>query len=266
MHGWQSAERNPSGKRSIVFRRDQALVDRPVVVPCGKCEGCRSDQALMWSVRAYHESLYHKQNSFLTLTYDDAHLPKDGKIVKRDLQLFFKRLRKSADFRYIACGEYGEHTHRPHYHALIFGQDFLGGSFRVNDQLYSHPRLVSVWGKGLVSCAEVTLASVMYVCGYTQKKIADKDTFLLSSRRPGIGAKWLEDYQDDVRRGNSAVTVDGRSFVLPLYYLNRLPEDFSAEIKRQKKEYALAHPRTLEQLDAKQLNMRAKLKQKKETL
>lgn len=89
-------------------------------VPCGKCIGCKSDKAMMWSIRCYHEASLHERNAFVTLTYEDA----PPALVKEDLQKFFKRARHSFDFRYFACGEYGEATHRPHYHALIFGQDF----------------------------------------------------------------------------------------------------------------------------------------------
>lgn len=42
---------------------------------------------------------------------------------KKDLQDFFKRLRKSTkvkSIKYYAVGEYGSDTMRPHYHAIIF--------------------------------------------------------------------------------------------------------------------------------------------------
>ena len=61
---------------------------------------------------------------FLTLTYNDDNLPSDVGLHKDDLQRFFKRLRKALDtkkIRYFACGEYGDTTSRPHYHAIVFG-------------------------------------------------------------------------------------------------------------------------------------------------
>jgi len=51
-------------------------------------------------------------------------------LIKRDVQLFVKRLRKDQDarglakIRYYLVGEYGDQTKRPHYHAAIFGEDF----------------------------------------------------------------------------------------------------------------------------------------------
>lgn len=65
------------------------------------------------------------------LTYDNVHLPTldDGTptLCKRDLQLFFKRLRHkypANSLKYFVAGEYGSRRGRPHYHALIFGIPF----------------------------------------------------------------------------------------------------------------------------------------------
>jgi hypothetical protein len=61
--------------------------------------------------------------------------------VKRDLQLFFKRLRKAypdVKLRYFACGKYGEQFARPHYHVILFGKSFMkGGDLCLPDPLLS---------------------------------------------------------------------------------------------------------------------------------
>ncbi|MEM2002561.1 MAG: hypothetical protein QXT77_07960, partial [Candidatus Methanomethylicaceae archaeon] len=233
--GWKAASKNPTGKRSIVFNSRDGLADMPVELPCGKCTGCRADQALMWSIRAYHESTLHDQNSFITLTYDDDHLPKDGLIDKKHLQDFFKRLRRDlppGSVRYIACGEYGDQTRRPHYHAILFGLDFLHDKITINEDLYTSPTLEKFWGQGHVSIAPVTMASICYVCGYVMKKINDADTFNLMSRRPGIGSTWLSLYKDDLIRTGS-VTIEGREYPVPKRYLDWEPEEFE-QLKRQR--------------------------------
>ena len=46
LKGYYSRTVNESGKRSIVFSSDNAMVDVPVRVPCGRCIGCRLDRAL----------------------------------------------------------------------------------------------------------------------------------------------------------------------------------------------------------------------------
>lgn len=177
--------------------------------PCGKCHGCRADQALSWSIRCLHESSLYNQNSFLTLTFDDANVPE--RLVKKPLQDFFKRFRRDGtDVRYFACGELGGLTKRPHYHALIFGHDFLeaGKAQKVRDN----------WGQGFVSIDPLTPASVMYVCGYAQKKIEDPDdTFTVMSTRPGIGRDWMAAYSDDMLRAGHVV-VAGQKMPIPSRY------------------------------------------------
>lgn len=105
-------------------------------IPCGKCIGCRLEYSKQWANRCLLELQYHKSAYFVTLTYDDYHLPttfypdpETGEAIpaatlrKRDFQLFMKRLRKQTgqELRYFAAGEYGTQTFRPHYHAIIYG-------------------------------------------------------------------------------------------------------------------------------------------------
>lgn len=250
---WYSNALNPTGKRSIIFSPRQRYKGSdtqyisPLTIPCGKCPHCRASQSLMWSIRAYHESTLHEQNSFITLTYDDAHLPLDGKIDKKHLQDFFKRLRKSVyptKLRYIACGEYGGQTRRPHYHAIIFGFDFLSDKIQLTDELYTSPTLLRNWGHGHVSIAPVTMSSICYVCGYVFKKIDDPDTFTLMSRRPGIGKTWLSLYRDDIRRTGS-VTIEGREYQVPPRYLD-WDDEFLASVKKQRQKYAREQSRGID--------------------
>ncbi len=128
-------------------------------VACSQCIGCRLDHAGMWASRIEHESsLYDDSNGncFITLTYDEEHLPQDWSLDKSHFQKFMKRLRKRypQKIRYYHCGEYGEncrhgiHTTlcpgcnvgRPHYHAILFNIDFhdrvFGWSIKGNSALY----------------------------------------------------------------------------------------------------------------------------------
>ena len=94
-----------------------------IKIPCGRCVGCRLERSRQWSVRIMHESQLHAENSFITLTYDDAHVPSDYSLRYPDFQKFMKRLRKHTGLpiRYYMCGEYGETFSRPHFHSCIFG-------------------------------------------------------------------------------------------------------------------------------------------------
>ncbi len=130
-----------NGKRRLRFapKRDRPVeFQETVQVPCGQCVACRLDYSRQWADRCMLELQYHDSAYFVTLTYNDAHVPMSwssdpatGEIgsrtmtlFKRDFQLFMKRLRKAFPddhIRYFMCGEYGSKYFRPHYHAILFG-------------------------------------------------------------------------------------------------------------------------------------------------
>lgn len=87
-----SAWKKPGG--GITFKQSEATGLRPIKLPCGQCLGCRLDYSREWAVRCTHEALLHQENSFITLTYDDEHLPWDRGLRKKHWQDFAKRLRK----------------------------------------------------------------------------------------------------------------------------------------------------------------------------
>lgn len=181
-------------------------------VPCGHCADCRADYAREWSNRCLLELDDNGGfGCFLTLTYNDFNLPLDDDgptLRKRDLQLFMKRLRWSFSdkrIRFFACGEYGSHTQRPHYHVILFGlglSDFGDCIVKKHNKL-GHPlwisdRLSTIWPYGYHLIGSVTKESCDYVARYTIKKQFDLDSkgkypahvlppFTLCSRRPGIG-------------------------------------------------------------------------------
>lgn len=237
------APNEQSGKHSIQFRSNGTP---SLEVPCGRCTGCRADKALMWSIRLYHESLFHRRNSFLTLTYADA----PDELNKKHLQDFFKRARHYYKFRYFACGEYGEQTRRPHYHAVFFGENFQDGKIQINSDLYTNQRLADLWGHGQVSVGNVTFESCAYVAGYVHKKAGDEDTFNLMSSNPGLGKQWLLKYFDDVRR-TGTVSVNGKEFPVPARYLAWAEselDDVLSDVKASRKRFF--ENRTLEEKQA----------------
>lgn len=267
LDAWRSTKVNESGKRGITFQIREANIDEPLQVPCGRCVGCASDRAMVWGIRVYHESTLHKRNSFLTLTYADP--PKCLNV--RDLQLFIKRLRKllPVQLRYFACGEYGSVTHRPHYHVCLFGEDFLGGSFPVNDKLYSHPQLNKAWGHGFTSVGDLTIGSALYCAGYCVKKRNDPDTFNTMSRRPGIGHTWLDRFGSDISATGSVV-IEGRQYPVPKRYLEWAGIDLEhVMLKRQ----SIVANRTPDEIWKRRVNVRsrelnqvARLKQRVEVI
>lgn len=229
---WRSNSVNVSGKRSMVFRPSEGSTHSQL--PCGKCSGCQSDKSMYWAIRMYHEASLHEKNSFVTFTYRD---PAPEVLCKKHLQDFFKRARHHYDFRYFAVGEYGSNTRRPHYHAIIFGEDFLGGAYTISDTLKGNAFLESLWKEGMCSVGSVTMASCCYVAGYVNKKVGDMDMSPIMSRRPGIGYEYLKLYKDDMLRTGS-VTIEGKELPLPQRYLQWFEEEFS-DLKKERKQRVL---------------------------
>lgn len=167
-------------------------------VGCGQCLPCRINRRRQWMWRQYLESLCHDENSFVTLTYSPDHIPVNGNLVKRDLQLFFKNLRFAIQplrIRYFAVGEYGEETLRPHYHVSLFGMSgFTVVSYRGQSTLGSAV-INDAWGKGFVDVKEFNHLTAQYVTGYVTKKLKDRKDgrsfavpeFATMSTRPGLG-------------------------------------------------------------------------------
>lgn len=160
---------------------------------CGQCLPCRINRRRQWTWRQYLESLMHEENCFITLTYDEAHLPEDQCLHKKHVQDWLHRLRKAilpAKVRYFLVGEYGPSTLRPHYHATLFGMGV------------AHSALVQeVWGQGFTHTAEFNEQTAQYVSGYVVKKLTDASDprlsgkspeFALMSRRPGIGSSAMK--------------------------------------------------------------------------
>lgn len=135
------------------------------LVACAYCPGCRSKRSASWAIRLEDQQIRTERSCFLTLTIRDdipfcfRDAPSPGRVTRRDLQLFFKRLRKrGAVFKYYAIGEYGEKSARAHYHVLLFGLDDRD---RVT--------LESCWPWGHIDIGRVESASVRYVTGYVMK-------------------------------------------------------------------------------------------------
>ena len=181
------------------------LCKKPYLLPkynfwvgCNQCIPCRINRRRNWVSRMILESLTVDDACFVTLTYDDEHNPR--RLEKSDLQNFFKRLRKHLNFkiRYYACGEYGEKTKRPHYHAVIFGLSEVQASYFCR----------KAWTSGFVYVGSFTPDSASYVAGYVCKKLDETQPidwntgelmtkeYSTMSRRPGLGVYALSYFVD----------------------------------------------------------------------
>lgn len=165
-----------------------------VDVPCGHCLECKKARAKQWAYRCMLEKDHSEDCHYITLTYDDAHVP--PQVRNSDFPAFMKRLRKivGPGVRFFACSEEGERTHRPHFHAILF-------NCPLNIDGFSSPELRQAWPYGFVCREDVTVKSCAYVAQYTAKKVGDSDrTKLFMSRRPGIGERWLKDHLSSISK------------------------------------------------------------------
>lgn len=279
-----------NGKKELVFGYDvyeralksQNSVFKPILLNCGKCLSCKMRKAKEWSIRAVHEAQLHDENCFVTLTYDDKHLPFNMSVSIRDLQLFMKRLRKELSYygrkvRFLACGEYGSRNGRPHYHLLLFGMcpvcDVAGHV--GNLAYYSSPLIAKLWPYGFNVVGSLTEKSAAYVARYTVKKAKTLNgeredgrtpEFITCSRRPGLGAGWIEKYFPDVYNYDYVVLKDGSKARPPHYYdrwLSLNNEKLYERIKKERQLYAESHVPDLSSLHIKTIEEIMEIRAKK---
>lgn len=227
---WPGALNLVTGKRPSVWQRNHRLSRE---IPCGRCLGCRRDNALMWSVRAWHESQTHQKNCIVTLTYSEEKNPHELSFDTIQNWLDVLRHRKDVQpFRYFLSGEYMQ-SGAPHYHVCLFGHDFDDKYFwkmsPTGDKLCRSPLLESTWENGFALIGTLDFKSAAYCAGYVLKKIyadpSKTDTrqaeFRLMSTRPALGKIWFEKNWKETTR-DEIVTPSGLTMPLPRYYFNLL--------------------------------------------
>lgn len=211
-------------------------------VACGNCYPCLMNRVSNWSFRLMQETRRAHSAHFVTLTYDNYHVPitekgfltlskqeKRGKSVSDDLTDYFKRLRKAnkhdMKIKYYACGEYGSKTMRPHYHIILFNStiEAIVDSWRRNGKYI-----------GDVHIGEVTEASVCYTLKYINKpkKIPlhknDDRRREYAVMSKGIGSNyWDENRMFHMEHPESRCYVSlkgGYKIALPKYYRNMMDD------------------------------------------
>ena len=279
LKSWQ-----PKSGGQLVFQKPDGafLLYRFFLLPCGRCIGCRLERSRQWAMRCMHEASLHQDNCFITLTYDDDHMPDHGNLRPEDFQKFMKRWRfqinknnsgNSQKLRYYMCGEYGDRTRRPHYHACIFGQSFNSDRKLLSTQggnfLYESETLSKLWPYGHSSFGALTFESAGYVARYCLKKLNGdalnvKDEFGLKpyetidlstgeiinllpeysnmSLKPAIGLDWYEMFKGDLEK--DFITMRGVKMKPPKYYdvlTERERPDFFAELKKERRQHVKVH-------------------------
>ena len=256
---------NNGEEGGIVFRRIKDA-GKAIDIACGQCLGCRLDHALDWTIRIMHEASLHTHNRFITLTYDDDHLPELGSLKKSDFQKFMKRLRKRFSdrrIRYYHCGEYGDELDRPHYHAALFNLRFPDEQLlqqRERHALFTSEILQQLWPYGFVTVGDLTFDSAAYAARYCLKKVSGfqghehylrhdengeaywlQPEYASMSRRPGLGYDWYQKFKSDVFPSDE-IPVPGKGVLhrVPNYYLKLLEQEdpeTHKQIKRKRQKF-----------------------------
>lgn len=243
----------------VVFSKALSKSKIPIEIPCNGCIGCKIKRSRDWAIRCVHEAKMHHENTFITLTYNDDHLPKNNSLDHVDFQKFIRALRQKTkkQIRYYMCGEYGDKFARPHYHALLFGYKFpdeklwtIRKTRNSSNQVFRSKILEKLWSRngkslGFSETGTVTFQSAAYVARYIIKKqsqeiarerlaIVDQDTGELIQRtpeytkmslKPGIGTSYYETYRDDIFPLDKIIlNTSGKvkEYSVPKYYREKL--------------------------------------------
>lgn len=174
---------------------------------CGKCDYCRKLWLSDWSKRLQMQKELSQYTICATLTYNNEHLPFINgvpSLSKEDIQKFFKRVRKylssyykDCQIQYFISGEYGSSFLRPHYHLIMF----VNTDNRSYTQYDFQTIMLDKWQKGFIQFMPNNNMSISYLAKYIGKTTGISEhasqynlplPFVLMSRRPAIGAKYLE--------------------------------------------------------------------------
>ena len=248
----QVAEESDSNVRCL----NPIILKSGVTVNCGHCMSCRINYTSAWKLRLLYELSNWDKAMFITLTYDEEHIPSDFSLHKKDPVGFFKRLRSYLDYsndnrsiKYYCCGEYGskkdptrpDKKHgRPHYHAIVFGLcPYDENDRKLVIEAWQHRcedwQFDRMRGK---KCAiqNVTPEDIEYVTGYVQKKLSgplaaenygeDTPPFAIMSK--GLGLEFALQNADRLRQ-NGFTYLSGHKISLPRYYREKLDIEIDFE-------------------------------------
>lgn len=193
--------------------------------------------------------------NFVTLTYDDAHVPINEETMsitldRKAIPDYMKRLRKlhyeaykikgykgeKLPLKYYAVGEYGEDYERPHYHIIIFNAiaDLIPLAWALNKTMFG---LVDIGKKGVTAGGARYLAQYM-LTGQKENNTNRIKPFSLMSKNLGLNyiteeiKKWhLQKTGTPIVMPNGKIMEtrdryyaiqDGYKIALPRYYRDKI--------------------------------------------
>lgn len=243
-------------KEPIACERPLYLPKQNIYTNCDNCLICRQNQAREWTLRIMLECFEHIKPypqahdlAFITLTYDNEHLPPNESLNKWHIQGntgFIKRIRRewkkqynyNLPFRSIATGEYGELKDRPHYHLLLTNikpqETYL---------LDSIARKVWKYGERIQIEQVFSINGIAkYISQYVTKKIGKvkmykeaingkEPEFIRVSTHPyGIGYRFIQQpfIKNNLKinnQGKYEFMIGGKTYTLPRYLRRKWEEE-----------------------------------------
>jgi hypothetical protein len=212
------------------FYKKELIRGEHIPFPCGKCPPCKKRRTSGWSFRLLKEGERSKSALFVTLTYDTDHVPitKNGYMTLdlKDLQKFFKRLRKLTDekLKYYAVGEYGSNKKRPHYHIILYN---------ANPEHIARAWALNNYTIGTYYIGNVSGASIGYTLKYMSKESKipihqnddRKKEFSVMSK--GLGSNYLSEnmiywHKNDLEKRMYVPIENGKKIAMPRYYKDKM--------------------------------------------
>lgn len=213
-----------------------------ITVPCGHCLNCMIKKQSQIEFLAKKELIDNyqagKSASFVTLTYDDNHLPLNengfSTLKREDVQLFLKRMRRNMDyhhrkkdFKVLYCGEYGDGSHstsktgistcRPHYHIIFIGLSPTDVSFYTK----------KLWKFGICDIGPLGAGGIRYIIKYMTKCTPDKDVKQLREvadvQSPffyhsiGMAKNWINRNLSNIVDSGFCFNINGKITPYPKY-------------------------------------------------
>lgn len=223
-------------------------------VECRKCNFCLANRRDDWAFRMNEEEKESYTAHFITLTYDQEHVPRVWdendkmylSLKKQHLYTFLKMMKQDQHrmelgdawkIKYYAVGEYGseEFTTRPHYHLITFN---------------THPKTINriqdglLWGKGIADISLVNGGAPAYCAKYIidRKPFDENDprekvfSTMSRGRTKGIGSRYLEKNGNWHREPDEYYPDNFRMYRIENGFTKRLPRYYKKFLKIAERE------------------------------
>lgn len=243
-----------------------ARTGKLIPIPCHLCAGCRIDRRKWWERRITSEFIKYR-SAFVTLTYDEEHLPyNEGSIYptirNKDVRLFIDRLRHRVNkleklpknctkkWHYVACTEYGSQTARPHIHLLLLGIDWLTMMKDIKE----------CWKLGITDIGPIKRGGIRYILKYLDtmqgKEYNNRNYTDKGREKPkmffskGLGKDYIISQQENISKYGCA-KIGARFIPIGAYWKNKLidwNEQTLENIEKNRNEYS-------KQMDAEARNL-----------